>query len=61
MREGLVDHIVIDLQPVAFGEGTPIFGDTIDMAQLKLLDSKPLNDNARRYVTRRKKHEAYSN
>jgi dihydrofolate reductase len=46
MREGLVDHIVIDLQPVAFGEGTPIFGDTIDMAQLKLLDSKPLNDNA---------------
>jgi dihydrofolate reductase len=46
MREGLVDYIVIDLQPVAFGEGTPIFGDTIDVAQLKLLDSKPLNENA---------------
>ena len=23
MHEGLVDHIVIDLQPVAFGEGIP--------------------------------------
>ena len=48
MREHLVDHIVIDLQPVAFGVGTPMFGDVIDMPQLKLLNSQPLNDDALR-------------
>lgn len=46
MRERLVDYIVIDLQPVAFGVGIPMFGDVVDMPQLKLLDSRPLNDNA---------------
>jgi dihydrofolate reductase len=48
MREGLIDHIVIDLNPVAFGEGTPMFGGAIDIPQLKLLDSKPLNENTLR-------------
>ena len=48
MREKLVDHIVIDLQPVAFGTGTPMFGDVLDLTQLKLLDSRPLNANALR-------------
>ena len=48
MSEGLVDHIVIDLHPVAFGVGTPMFGDSIDVPQLKLLESKPLNENALR-------------
>ncbi len=48
MSEGLVDHIVIDLHPVAFGEGTPMFGDSIDAPQLKLVESKPLNENALR-------------
>ena len=46
MREQLVDYIVIDLQPVAFGVGTPVFGDVVDMPQLKLIDSRPLNDDA---------------
>lgn len=48
MSEGLIDHIVIDLNPVAFGEGTPIFGGPIDIPQLKLLDSKPLNESTLR-------------
>ncbi|MGB6970759.1 MAG: dihydrofolate reductase family protein, partial [Desulfobulbales bacterium] len=48
MREKLVDYIVIDLQPVAFGVGTPVFGDVLDLTQLKLLDSRPLNENALR-------------
>jgi dihydrofolate reductase len=48
MREKLVDYIVIDLQPVAFGVGTPVFGDVLDLIQLKLLDSRPLNENALR-------------
>ena len=48
MREQLVDYIVIDLQPVAFGVGTPVFGEALEMAQLKLLESQPLNENALR-------------
>jgi len=48
MREHLVDYIVIDLQPVAFGFGTPVFGDTIDMPRLKLLNFYPLNDDVLR-------------
>ncbi|MES9972312.1 MAG: dihydrofolate reductase family protein [Candidatus Thiodiazotropha sp.] len=48
MREQLVDYIVIDLQPVAFGVGTPVFGEALGLTRLKLLDSRPLNGNALR-------------
>ena len=48
MREQLIDNIVIDLQPVAFGVGTPVFGDSLSLTRLKLLDSSPLNENALR-------------
>lgn len=48
MREKLVDYLVIDLQPVAFGTGTPVFGDALDLVQLELLDSRSLNENALR-------------
>ncbi|NES80478.1 MAG: hypothetical protein F6K10_02950 [Moorea sp. SIO2B7] len=46
MKDKLVDYIVIDLQPFAFGLGTPVFGDLVDIARLKLVDSKKLNDDA---------------
>ena len=46
MHEKLVDYIVIDLQPVVFGVGTSLFGDVIEITQLKLLDSRLLNKNA---------------
>ncbi len=48
MREHLVDYIVIDIQPVAFGVGIPVFGDALDMPRLKLLNSQPLNDDVLR-------------
>ncbi|MCB1800569.1 MAG: dihydrofolate reductase family protein [Gammaproteobacteria bacterium] len=48
MRDGLVDEVVIDLQPVAFGTGVPMFGDAMDPAHLELLDSHALNDNVLR-------------
>tara|TARA_R110002074_G_scaffold322571_2_gene493041 strand:- start:485 stop:994 length:510 start_codon:yes stop_codon:yes gene_type:complete len=48
INEGLLDHIVIDLQPIAFGEGTPMFGNTIDIPQLKLLEFANLHDNSLR-------------
>ena len=46
MRDGLVDYIVIDLQPVAFGVGTPVFGDDVGTPQLRLQESSTLNDDA---------------
>ena len=46
MHEKLVENIIIDLQPVAFGSGTPVFGDVLEMAQLKLIESHPLNEDA---------------
>ena len=48
MREQLVDYIIIDLQPVAFGVGTPVVGDAMGILRLKLLDFHPLNDDALR-------------
>ncbi len=48
MQAKLVDEIIIDLQPVAFGEGVPVFGDVVDVTQLKLLESNPLNEDALR-------------
>ena len=48
MREQLIDYIVIDLQPVAFGVGTPVFGGALSLTRLKLLDSRPLTENALR-------------
>lgn len=46
MQEQLVDHIVLDLQPVAFGTGVPVFGDDIKIASLRLVETQPLNDDA---------------
>ena len=46
MRQQLVDNLLIDLQPVAFGVGTPVFGDDVGTLNLKLLSSRPLNDDA---------------
>ena len=48
MREQLIDNIVIDLQPVAFGTGTPVFGDFLNLTPLKLIDSCLLNENVLR-------------
>jgi dihydrofolate reductase len=46
IREGLVDFIIIDLQPVAFGNGTQVFGDFLGRLDLKLLETSKLNENA---------------
>ena len=48
MKDQLVDCLTIDLQPVAFGTGTPVFGDVLEMARLKLLETQALNDDALR-------------
>ncbi len=57
MREQLVDHIVVDLQPVAFGTGVPVFGDDVEVSALKLLESQPLNEDAIRLRYQVLRHE----
>lgn len=48
MKENLIDEIVIDLQPVAFGAGTPMFGDVLDKVQLSLISTTTLASGALR-------------
>ena len=36
IRAQLVDYIIIDLQPVAFGVGTPVFGDAMDLSLIHI-------------------------
>ncbi|MEO0376779.1 MAG: dihydrofolate reductase family protein [Cyanobacteria bacterium P01_A01_bin.17] len=38
--EGLIDEIVIKLNPVLFGSGIPLFSDDIRQTDLSLIDSK---------------------
>jgi len=44
MEAGVVDELYLSVEPVAFGMGVPLFGNSLE-AQLELLDSQKLNDN----------------
>ncbi len=48
MAAGLVDEVVLDLQPAVFGSGVPLFGEELDVTALKLLETTPLNEDALR-------------
>ncbi len=48
MREQLIDNVVVDLQPVVFGVGTPMFGEELELVNLRLLETHPLNEGALR-------------
>ncbi|MEM8783816.1 MAG: dihydrofolate reductase family protein [Planctomycetota bacterium] len=48
MAAGLVDEVVLDLQPVVFGAGVPLFGETLELTALKLLEMTLLSGDARR-------------
>ena len=43
MKENLVDEIYMDLEPLAFGEGMPIFMAGDFETKLELIDTKPLS------------------
>ena len=38
--EGLIDEIILKLNPVLFGKGIPLFSSSIKQTELELLDSK---------------------
>lgn len=44
MQAGVVDELYLSVEPVVFGSGVPLFAGLLDV-QLRLLESRPLNDN----------------
>jgi dihydrofolate reductase len=45
LAEGLVDEVYIDIEPILFGEGIPLFRGTSFERELKLIDSKKITEN----------------
>lgn len=45
MKEGLIDEIYLDVEPLIFGKGIKVFGDGKFDYELELLETKKLNDN----------------
>ena len=44
MEAGVVDELYLTVEPLAFGTGVPLFGNSLE-DQLELLDSEKLNGN----------------
>ena len=45
IREGLVDELFLDVEPVIIGSGIPVFSDKKFESKLKLLDIKKTSMN----------------
>lgn len=45
MKEGLIDEIYLDVEPIAFGKGVPLFAPDDFEVNLELIGSKNLNSN----------------
>ena len=45
MKENLIDEIILDVEPVIFGKGVNLFGETNFEARLKLVGTKKLSKN----------------
>ena len=46
VNEGLIDDVVLDIQPILFGNGTPLLGELEKCIQLKLVNIEKLADGA---------------
>lgn len=44
-REGLIDEIYLDIEPLLFGKGIKLFAETDFACELELLETKNLNKN----------------
>ncbi len=44
-RENLIDEVYLDIEPIAFGKGIPVFESTDFEMNLRLLGTTPLNAN----------------
>jgi len=45
MKQGLVDEIILDIEPLVFGSGIKLFGDSDFEKQLQLFSAKKLSKN----------------
>lgn len=45
MKEGLIDEIYLDVEPLIFGKGIEVFADSDFEYKLELLETKKLNSN----------------
>ncbi len=45
MKAGLVDEVILDVQPTILGKGVPLFDDADFEVKLELVKSKKLNEN----------------
>lgn len=45
MKKKLIDEIFIDIEPIAFGKGIPLFAQNNFQTKLKLLGTKQLSEN----------------
>ena len=48
LKDGLIDDIVLDVQPILFGNGTPLLGELDRCVKLELVDSERLEHGATR-------------
>lgn len=45
MKEGLIDEIYLDVEPIIFGKGIPLFTSEDFEYNFQMLDFKKLNEN----------------
>lgn len=45
MKEGLIDEVYIDIEPIILGRGIPLFADSDFKSRLQLLEVKKLTNN----------------
>jgi dihydrofolate reductase len=45
MAENLVDEMYLDIEPLAFGKGLPLFNGVDFERRLELLDTKKISDD----------------
>ena len=46
INEGLIDDVLLDIQPILFGNGTPLLGELEKCIQLELVNIEKLADGA---------------
>ncbi|MDP3726881.1 MAG: dihydrofolate reductase family protein, partial [bacterium] len=46
IKEGLIDEIYLDIEPVVFGKGIRLFAESDFESKLQLLETKKISDNS---------------
>jgi dihydrofolate reductase len=52
LRSGKLDELYIDIEPVVFGKGIPLFAECDIHVELKMIDSKRIGESGCNYITK---------